>query len=100
MKRRVFRNRIEIAKRLMVGYCISALMPVGYPNPVLAGGTAATPPAKPNLLVPAVNGDPPVAIKVNRTIPRVEPPKTALKFSANPTSDDLFRARVFEEPLV
>src|SRR5437899_2204170 len=84
----------------MVGYCISALLPVGYTNPALPGGIVATPPAKPNQLVPAVSGDPPISIKVNRTVPRVEPPKTALEFSANPTSDDLFRARLFEEPLV
>jgi len=37
---------------------------------------------------------------VNRTVPQVEPPRTALEFSASPTAEEFFRARVFEEPLV
>src|SRR2546426_636964 len=36
----------------------------------------------------------------NRTLPKVEPPKTVLEFQVNPTSQELLRARVFEEPLV
>lgn len=36
----------------------------------------------------------------NRTLPKVEPPKAGLEFSASPTVDELFRARVFAEPLV
>ncbi len=36
----------------------------------------------------------------NRTLPKVEPPKTVLEFQAIPTPQELFRARVFEEPLV
>ena len=39
-------------------------------------------------------------VKVNRTVPQVEPPKTGLEFSANPTTQEIFRARVFEEPFV
>ena len=39
-------------------------------------------------------------VKVNRTVPKVEPPKTGLQFSASPTTQEIFRARVFEEPLV
>jgi RHS repeat-associated protein len=39
-------------------------------------------------------------MKVNRTVPNVKPPKAALEFSANPTAQEIFRARVFEEPLV
>ncbi|MBI3867394.1 MAG: hypothetical protein HY299_02600 [Verrucomicrobia bacterium] len=38
--------------------------------------------------------------RVNRTLPKVQPPKTELEFSANPTTQEIFRARVFEEPLV
>lgn len=37
---------------------------------------------------------------VNRTVPKVEPPKTGLEFSAQPTVEEICRARVFEEPLV
>ena len=40
------------------------------------------------------------AVRVNRTAPDVSPPKTGLEFSAKPTVQEIFRARVFEEPLV
>ena len=36
----------------------------------------------------------------NRILPKVEPPKTGLEFSAQPTTQEISRARVFEEPLV
>jgi RHS repeat-associated protein len=36
----------------------------------------------------------------NRTLPNVKPPKAGLEFSANPTTQEISRARVFEEPLV
>ena len=39
-------------------------------------------------------------VKVNRTVPQVQPPKAGLEFSASPTTQEIFRARVFEEPLV
>jgi RHS repeat-associated protein len=39
-------------------------------------------------------------VKVNRTVPSVAPPRTSLFFSANPTTQELFRAHVFQEPLV
>lgn len=39
-------------------------------------------------------------VSPNRTLPNVSPPKTGLEFSANPTVQEIFRARVFEEPLV
>src|SRR5437763_15474270 len=48
----------------------------------------------------APSRDPAPPIVPNRTLPRVEPPKTELAFSANPTPQEFFRARVFEEPLV
>lgn len=40
------------------------------------------------------------AVEVNRTLPKVSPPRTGLEFSSNPTSQEISRARVFEEPLV
>ena len=36
----------------------------------------------------------------NRTVPKVKPPTTGLEFSANPTTQEITRARVFEESLV
>src|ERR1700722_11750209 len=53
--------------------------------------------AQPN--VPPALACPSSVVQVNGTVPQVQPPKTALEFSANPTSEELFRARIFEEPL-
>jgi len=38
--------------------------------------------------------------KVNRELPTVAPPGVALEFTDHPTVQEIFRARVFEEPLV
>ncbi len=43
---------------------------------------------------------PPLAIKVNRTVPKVTPVSSLPVFSANPADDEIMHARVFEEPLV
>src|SRR4051812_46482446 len=40
------------------------------------------------------------SVKVNRTVPKVERPKGGLQFSAKPTVEEIFRARIFAEPLV
>ncbi len=42
----------------------------------------------------------PPKVKVNRTLPAVKPPALVPRFSAIPTDDEIFRARVFDEPLV
>lgn len=42
----------------------------------------------------------PAQEKVNRALPQTEPHGTSLEFSASPTTEEIFRARVFEEPLV
>jgi hypothetical protein len=39
-------------------------------------------------------------VAVNRTVPKVKPPKTTLEFSAHPTTQEIFRARIFADPLV
>ncbi len=39
-------------------------------------------------------------VTVNRTVPKVTPPKSGLEFSAHPTTQEISRARVFEEPLM
>jgi len=74
----------ECAKRLALGCCVFSLVPAGYSGPTSTSGA----------------NPPPVPAAVNRTVPPVEPPKTALEFSAQPTPQELFRARVFAEPLV
>jgi hypothetical protein len=48
---------------------------------------------------PAVSAAP-AAIRVNRTVPSVDPVPARPVFSAWPTEEELFKARVFEEPLV
>jgi len=40
------------------------------------------------------------SVKANRTVPKVKPVPATPVFSAYPTEEELFRARVFEEPLV
>jgi hypothetical protein len=45
-------------------------------------------------------GAAPPAVQANRIVPQVEPPSATLAFSERPTSQELFRARIFEEPLV
>lgn len=40
------------------------------------------------------------AVRVNRTVPEVRPVPQSPAFSAEPTQDELFRARVFGEPIV
>lgn len=37
---------------------------------------------------------------INRTIPEVQPPPSSPAFSDNPTEDEVFRARMFAEPLM
>jgi RHS repeat-associated protein len=39
-------------------------------------------------------------VKVNRTVPNVTPPAAKPSFSETPTDNELFQARVFDEPLV
>ena len=41
----------------------------------------------------ADSGVPASPVKVNRTVPQVEPPKAALEFSVNPSPQEIFRAR-------
>jgi RHS repeat-associated protein len=42
----------------------------------------------------------PPKVKVNRAVPKVAPAPLRPVFSAEPTAEEVFRARVFEEPLV
>jgi len=48
----------------------------------------------------AANTEAAPPIITNRTLPKIKPPKTGLEFSADPTTQEISRARVFEEPLV
>lgn len=57
----------------------------------LPSAVAAAPAAEPAPIPP---------VKVNRTAPRVSPPSLQPVFSDTPTENEIFRARVFGEPLV
>jgi hypothetical protein len=77
-------------QRLAVGCCTLMIWSSGY-----SGQSEVT--QRP----PATGESAPAGlVPVNRTVPQVEPPKSVLEFSASPTPQELFRARVFEEPLV
>ncbi|HEX3718012.1 MAG TPA: RHS repeat-associated core domain-containing protein [Verrucomicrobiae bacterium] len=59
-------------KRLAMGGCALIIVSTGYSDPA----------------------------PMKRTVAKIEPPKTSLEFSANPTADEIFRAHIFQEPLV
>ena len=77
-----------------------AITVAALPMIVLAPAVADTPPVaaeqKPTGPVTPPRGK----IKVNRTVPSVKRPPLIPEFSAVPTDQEIFRARVFEEPLV
>jgi RHS repeat-associated protein len=100
MKRRAFRSLKQIGKRLMIGQCVMAQVAIGFAaaSPKNSGAPARA--VEVNQAATPSSVEPAAPVKVNRTIPRVEPPKPTLEFSASPTPPELFRARLFEEPLV
>ena len=42
----------------------------------------------------------PAPVRVNRTVPQVEPPRPVLQFSPQPAPEEFFHAHIFQEPLV
>jgi RHS repeat-associated protein len=90
LKMAVGRNLKRSAQRVAFGCCTLLVLASGCPG---LSESAQGPPAN--------GASPPVArVTPNRTVPPVAPPKTVLELSANPTTQELFRARVLEEPLV
>ena len=69
------------------------LHPIAEPLAVAAGKPAAA-------LRPEIEPAGPPSVTVNQTVPAVAPPPAALEFTANPTPEEIFRARLFEEPMV
>src|SRR4051812_46916483 len=100
MKSKPFRLLQPSAKRLMIGYCILAQMGTGIAVPAPDGAGAPLRAVNANQTAPPAAEGAPTPVKVNRTVPKVDPPKTGLQFSATPTTQEIFRARIFEEPLV
>lgn len=70
--------------QLIFGCCALIFVPVGYSASPQTSG-----------LYPSS-----LRVEVDRTVPRVEPPRAGLEFSASPTEEEIFRAHVFMEPLV
>jgi hypothetical protein len=84
------------ARRLTAFVLTVAQIAIGGGMPVAARrGDVGAP-----FAVPASDPQQATAVSVNRTVPRVDPPSTAIRFSAQPTEEEVFRARVFTEPLV
>jgi RHS repeat-associated protein len=75
--------------------CLASCKPLGPVLVILAWMLAS-----PTNALPADPGSTATEVKVNRTVPRVQPPEGSLEFSASPTTEELFRAHVFQEPLV
>ena len=63
--------------------------------PMASAGGSDKPAGKGKPAAPA-----PAPVKVNRAVPDVVPPATMPQFSTTPTDAEIFRAHVFEEPLV
>ena len=76
---------------------------VGLPfNGLLASGTTTVFPADAGRLAPQYPAPvlTPKNVKVNRTVPKVQPPSLDLQFSAAPTDEEISRARVFSAPVI
>ena len=74
-----------------------------YPYAGQLSAQEVRPPVSPNVASAPAFPAPiltPTNVVVNRTIPQVTPPSKELRFSANPTDQEIFQARVFAEPVV
>ncbi len=93
MKSRLIGNFRLNAKRFVTVLAIVGIWLDGYPFHTICICAADLAPT--SALPQSAN-----ATKVNRTLPQVLPPKTALEFSGTPTAQEIFLSRVFDEPLV
>jgi hypothetical protein len=95
--RRLLNHAKEIPRQLVTGMCVFSQLGLGFLSAAPAYA-AATAPSSPSPATPAAEAAPKVT--VNRTVPKVEPPRSGLEFSAQPSVEEIFRARIFQEPLV
>jgi RHS repeat-associated protein len=77
--------------RTMARVLVAALIVASVPIPATAAPQAQEPRDAP---------PPTPKVKVNRTLPSVTSPPSIARFSEQPTNEEIFRAKVFEEPLV
>src|SRR5690348_4902984 len=98
MKPRLPRSLRLLTTQIVIGCCIVTQVAIGFIG-AAPSVWAASSINNNNRSASTANTTEPV-VHVNRTVPKVEPPKTRLEFSSKPTKDEIFRAHVFEEPLV
>ncbi|MBI4747115.1 MAG: hypothetical protein HY774_01385 [Acidobacteria bacterium] len=89
---RLYRRRLPV---MFLAVLLASLqLSMGLPWRVLANANDET--AKPTSTPPPT----PKVVTVNKTVPKVEPPPATPVFSKVPTSTEITRARVFNEPLI
>jgi RHS repeat-associated protein len=90
MFRRLLRTRISrvLTVLLVAGQVLTEIPTIAATTTALAVEPPSSPPAAAR------------QVSVNRTVPSVSPPPAEPQFSASPTVQEIFRARVFSEPLV
>src|SRR5262245_18852750 len=98
MKRRLVQAVRLAARQFVTAICIATQVGIGFITAAPRTLAGAPSDGKGQAHPPDTTQTP--AVKVNRTVPKVEPPKARLEFSSKPTREEFFRARLFEEPLV
>ena len=92
MFRHLLQSRVSRAMTVvLVGGQVLTAIPVA---------AAPAPPATAPVIAPSSPPPAPPQVTVNRTVPNVTAPPAEPQFSAVPTVQEIFRARVFAEPLV
>ncbi len=83
----------ETVAQILIGGMLMGLCP-----PLATAQEAGPAPAAAPKQEPAPK--PAAGVKANRVVPTVRPPSALPVFSGDPSDDEIFRARVFSEPLV
>ena len=94
----------DCCRQIVAGFCIVGLSIQGVALPpveLCCGGGEESPSAQSGSgRTTTVIPRPPLTGEVNLTAPKVAAPGPALDFSGQPTAEEFFRSRLFEEPLV
>lgn len=97
-------SRLQSVLGQSVAHILIGGMLVGLFPPLAVAQEAKAAPAAPTQ-EPAPKQEPAprpdaAGVRANRVIPKTTPPPALPVFSGNPTDDEIFRARLFSEPLV
>ncbi|HLH56683.1 MAG TPA: cysteine peptidase family C39 domain-containing protein, partial [Verrucomicrobiae bacterium] len=87
----------DLGIRFVTASCIVSQLALGFAN--LPGGSCLAT-ETPAPIARRMTSDPAPRIEVNRSLPKVEPPQGGLHLSTSPTAQEIFRARIFADPLV